>query len=379
MEKALKNLNRHPYTQIQLSDREKFHTGMLKITLDVFKKEAYEGIFGDKFANELYTPEDSEIKTCLEENSVDLSIKKGEKVFAIIESKFKTGLHYSKMKIEGKSEDVNQLEKYARKNSNTEYGFVISLFEEEKLKIDIKDVAISEFTPLTFTNQILKFLSCLNCEDYDDPAIPLVELWISYLKELKIVVDEFEMIQLAGISNHKEVKKLLNDIKLKGIFERHRLNIIKKNIEDIIIKEDLKNKLIEGAKIWGKPESENNYIIIGNTHGNASISMVMTDENKPITYGIQWQSDIVKFFIEFNEDDDYKTGSYEKTRINELERIGKILIEIFSSEKNVVPNKKGRFRSVTIKNKEIFKEINDMPKHFINVLGKLAENTPFIL
>ena len=31
----------HPFTQIQLSDREKFHTGMLKLTLDLFQKEAY--------------------------------------------------------------------------------------------------------------------------------------------------------------------------------------------------------------------------------------------------------------------------------------------------------------------------------------------------
>ena len=33
-------LVKHPYTQIQLSDREKFHTGMLKLTLDLFEKEA---------------------------------------------------------------------------------------------------------------------------------------------------------------------------------------------------------------------------------------------------------------------------------------------------------------------------------------------------
>jgi hypothetical protein len=33
-------LVKHPFTQIQLSDREKFHTGMLKLTLDLFEKEA---------------------------------------------------------------------------------------------------------------------------------------------------------------------------------------------------------------------------------------------------------------------------------------------------------------------------------------------------
>ncbi|MDG1798608.1 MAG: hypothetical protein P8H35_08580 [Flavobacteriales bacterium] len=370
MEKALKNLNRHPYTQIQLSDREKFHTGMLKITLDVFKKEAYAGIFGDKFANELYTPEDSEIKTCLEENSVDLSIKNGEKVFAIFESKFKTGLHYSKMKIEGESQDVNQLEKYARKNSNTEYGFVISLFEEEKLEIDIKGVAITEFTPLTFTNQILKFLLCFNYEDYDDPTIPLVELWISYLKELKIVVDEFEKIQLEGISNHKEVKKLLTDIKLKGIFERHRLNIIKNNIEDhLIIEEDLKNKLIEGAKIWGKPEPENNYIIIGNTHGNASISFVFKTE-KENSYGIQWQTGSVKIFIDIKQKQ-IKMREDRHEQLNSL--VGKLKDFKYVKEK---ANMKNIFQSITIIKKEIFEDITKMHDTLISILKILKANPP---
>ena len=81
LENALKKLKEHPYTQIQLSDREKFHTGMLKITLDVFQKEAYSEIFDVDFAKDLYTSESQKIETCLEENSVDLSIKKGRFYF----------------------------------------------------------------------------------------------------------------------------------------------------------------------------------------------------------------------------------------------------------------------------------------------------------
>ena len=36
----MSKIEKHPFTQIQLSDREKFHTGMLKLTLDLFQKEA---------------------------------------------------------------------------------------------------------------------------------------------------------------------------------------------------------------------------------------------------------------------------------------------------------------------------------------------------
>lgn len=42
----MSEIPKHSYPKIQLSDREKFHTGMLKLTLDLFQKEAYEGIFG---------------------------------------------------------------------------------------------------------------------------------------------------------------------------------------------------------------------------------------------------------------------------------------------------------------------------------------------
>lgn len=102
----MSEIPKHSFPKIQLSDREKFHTGMLKLTLYLFQKEAYESIFGTDFANDLYTAE-PKIETCLEENSVDLSTKKGEDVFAIIESKFKTGPHYSNYK----GDKISQLEK----------------------------------------------------------------------------------------------------------------------------------------------------------------------------------------------------------------------------------------------------------------------------
>ena len=98
-------------------------------------------------------------------------------------------------------------------------------------------------------------------------------------------------------SEKNKIKNDLNNIKLKGIFERYRLNLIKKSIEDEL-SIDLKDKLIEGAEIWKKPEPEKNYIIIGNTHGNASISFVLKTERKN-SYGIQWQAGSVKIFIQF--------------------------------------------------------------------------------
>ena len=157
----------HPFTQIQLSDREKFHTGMLKLDLRPFserglRRRSLEIIL----LITVFTSEVEEIETCLEENSVDLVItklpknengKRNGEVFAIIESKFKTGLHYSNYK----GEKISQLEKYALNNPKTEHGFVVSLFpeEEEDLKIQSKQKAkIHEFKNIRFTMEVLAFL-----------------------------------------------------------------------------------------------------------------------------------------------------------------------------------------------------------------------------
>ncbi len=364
LENALKKLKEHPYTQIQLSDREKFHTGMLKITLDVFQKEAYEGIFGDKFANELYNPEDSEIKTYLEENSVDLSIKKGKEVYAIIESKFKTGLHYSNYK----NRRVSQLTKYALNNPKTKHGFVVSLFPEqnEDLKISPEEkTQIKVFKKRTYTDDVLRFLKNTSSKLPDDPRVPLITLWTNYLKDLKIVVDEFKSIKLKGIPNNEDVKKLLSEVKLKGVFEGFRMSQVKQELEkELKEKNTIKQVLQTGAQIWKKLDTENNYIILGNTHGNASLSLVMTDEHKSISYGIQWQAGIVKVFIQpegKNLEKWRKDNAWGKLR----QEILKNLIELFESEwsgDKMKINKEGKFRSITVMEKELFTDISAMPE-----------------
>ena len=223
-------LVKHPFTQIQLSDREKFHTGMLKLTLDLFQKEAFESIFGTVFANELYTAE-PKIQTCLEENSVDLSIKKDKKVFAIVESKFKTGLHYSNYN----GEKVSQLEKYALNNPEVTYGFVVSLFPEEEEDLTIssgKKTKIENFAPLRYTVQVLDYLKANPYLKKDKPlhavedrwekiqkhpVTPLITRWKRHLEELGKHIDRFE--------NNEDLKKnifqedidlLISSIKLRG-------------------------------------------------------------------------------------------------------------------------------------------------------------------
>ena len=378
-------LVKHPFTQIQLSDREKFHTGMLKLTLDLFQKEAFESIFGTVFANELYTAE-PKIQTCLEENSVDLSIKKDKKVFAIVESKFKTGLHYSNYN----GEKVSQLEKYALNNPEVTYGFVVSLFPEEEEDLTIssgKKTKIENFAPLRYTVQVLDYLKAnpylkedkpLHVEKdrwekiQDDPSISLIALWKSYLEELAKIVGRFE--------NNKDLKKITSDdakllsiIKLKGVFEGYRMNQVKIKLQEVIKDEsELIKKLQDGAKVWKTPDAENNYIILGNTHGAASMSLVMTDEHESISYGIQWQAGSVKVFIQHEKK---ITSSWLAIREVALSELSKALGGPEINNKN----KKSKFKSFTLSKKDVLTDdIHKMDSHLIKILKTLRQYPPKI-
>ena len=406
----------HPFTQIQLSDREKFHTGMLKLTLDLFEKDAYAAIFGASFADELYTAEVEEIETCLEEKSVDLVIKKLPKnekgksngeVFAIIESKFKTGLHYSNYK----GEKISQLEKYALNNPKTEHGFVVSLFpeEEEDLKIQSKQKAkIHEFKKIRFTKEVLDYLKGLAAEDrwekiQDDPSTPLIILWKSYLEGLEEILNLFEknknpLDRITFKEEKEDIKSCLSNIKLKGVFEGYRMNQVKINLQiEIKNESELIKKLHDGAKVWKKPDPENNFIILGNTHGNASMSLVMTNEDETISYGIQWQAGNVKVFIQpegrlvsdwkndkkkLDEENKKRDKKSENTptlgwlakrekALNDLK--DEVCKEIETTE--VKLNKEGKFRSFTLFKRDVLiDDLRDMPKKVLKILKILSKH-----
>ena len=62
------------------------------------------------------------------------------------------------------------------------------------------------------------------------------------------------------------------------------MNQVKTKLEEELKKDDeIIKTLQDGANVWGKPDAENNFIILGNTHGNASMSLVMFDERESIS------------------------------------------------------------------------------------------------
>ena len=116
-----------------------------------------------------------------------------------------------------------------------------------------------------------------------------------------------------------------------------------------------------------------------NTHGNASLSLVMTDEHKSISYGIQWQDGIVKVFIqpEGKTLKKWRKGKDWTERQNTLEALKKIF-ESKWPENNIKLNREGKFRSITVMEKELFADISDMPGKLIQLLNTLSDNPPEI-
>ena len=176
------------------------------------------------------------------------------------------------------------------------------------------------------------------------------------------------------------------------------MNQVKTKLEEELKKDDeIIKTLQDGANVWGKPDAENNFIILGNTHGNASMSLVMFDERESITYGIQWQAGIVKVFIQpegklvsdwkndkkkLDEENKKRDKKSEKTptlgwlakrekALNDLK--DEVCKEIETTE--VKLNKEGKFRSFTLFKRDVLiDDLRDMPKKVLKILKILSKH-----
>lgn len=360
IEEAFKNLKIHPFTELQLSDREKFHTGMLKFILDNTTKNLYSEIFRTDFDKQ-------NLSSQLEKNSVDLLITNNNSPYIIVEAKFKTGIHQTK----SKGRIISQLQKYAEDNPQVEKGFLISLFKElneDTLKVENNE-NIKYFKNITFTGEILDSIKSLDGSEWDDRNHGvLIQLWIDYLKNLKVIVDYVvdSQLNILGVNSDFNVfKKYSDELKLSGLFERYRLCLILDKISFFLTDNNYKKSIEDFGKI-------------DNTHGNALLEFPMDFKNPSNnlfkSYGIQWQTDKLKFFVVM--DNHRLDDEIEKTREDYLLRIGKelqLLIKKDKSKINGKINRKGKFRSINIYERSMFDEVNDMPKMILKILNKIED------
>ena len=387
MNMSFKGLQEHPFTYIQLSDKEKFHTGMLKLLLDVFKSlEKEHGLW------HVDSKDYSNFEYVLEEESIDLYAKEGEDE-TIVESKFKSGIHLSKVRIASQTKIVSQLAKYVHKKPEAKNGVVVSLFPEREQDLDVKDwlqelnaeSEINDFKNIQFTetvhNRLVDLLSELESdkssrgkiEPNGEGKIALLQLWKSYLRDLKEFVDYFE-------GHQKDLRRIeqsnfgvtLESIKLKGIFERQRMIQIQQKVYELI--KDKERRLLELF------EYESDHKAVGridNTHGNALLHIAIPPvvENEILQdFGLQWQNNSLKFFIQRknrNTKDDFQS-SREKA----LKKWGEKLKQVVDpkAEPGIKNPSSGKFASVSIMKPEVFDSIESFPATLVLGLKFLLEN-----
>ena len=361
IEQAFENLKTHPFTELQLSDREKFHIGMLKFVLENSTKNLYKDFFKTDFDKQ-------KLSSHLEKDSVDLLITdntNNNSPYIIVEAKFKSGIHNTTYK--GKC--MSQLQKYVETNPDAKKGFLVSLFKElntDKLKIESqKKESIKYFKNITFTGEILESIKSLDKTEWNGPnnAI-LIQFWIDYLKNLKVILDYVEGRHLNSLNNNSDCqfKKDSDELKLSGLFERYRLSLVLEKINLFL----LQNKDEKSIEDFGK---------IDNTHGNALLEFSFDFKNPPYSnfksYGIQWQMDKLKFFVNID-----KLNEVDKDREKYLSKKGRelqLLIKKDKSELNEKVNRKGKFRSINIYERSMFDDINDMPEKILKILNKIDE------
>ena len=162
-------LERHPFTLIGLSDREKFHTGMIAFMIRYFWEHEVddfrlnlievlwkkEGLLQEEFKQR------ERIDVRVEQGNIDLLVMVGNQVRAFAEIKFKTTLH------------GNQLDSYQQKHPESP-AVVLGLFQEET----------NEHVPaVSFPDKVTTFFERHSGAllDGQNDSLALLLLWIEYL------------------------------------------------------------------------------------------------------------------------------------------------------------------------------------------------------
>ncbi|MFH2053031.1 MAG: hypothetical protein ABIK96_11245 [bacterium] len=329
----------HPFHELALSDREKFHTGFLKLAIERL------GTMG--FARQVFPGlPDGVLTVRLEKDSIDLLIEvrdhDGGPVTGagIVEVKFKTGLHGDQIK-----RYKIKLSKQAAYCQADIHCYLVSLFPP----IPGRDT--SRARVLNFARDVAPALaSALDRAsglEPDDRA--LFAIWLGFLQSLEPVLDHFDSTALGALP---EYPRMLDRARLRGIFERQRLLAVRDQV---------------GALPAGLQSR------IANTHGNALIEFFGTEGI--FSYGLQWQGGILKLFIAIKHAS--KVALYDEARRVALKALRSVILERCPYLR-LVPdnpiNKSGKFRSITLAGWDIWSDCRERPPDIRTILAALARD-----
>ena len=175
---------------------------------------------------------------------------------------------------------------------------------------------------------------------------------------------QLESLNLNIYNNNKDFEYYSDKLKLSGLFENYRLNLIKEEINEAIKQE---KKVICFEK-----KNYEYFSRIDNTRGNALLHYEKKFENPPhedfISYGIQWQTDKIKFYIRS------KNKKVNKIRDEYLIKFGKLLQDkVFPDGIDLKLNPNGKFKSTSLHEHFMFDDLTEIPDKIIELLNCLED------
>lgn len=360
---TIEKLKNHPFTFMQLSDKEKFHTGLIAYAIKEYPKflnhllnDGRNYLAGDKY------------RVLVEHDSTDILIvneyyydeperfpgKDKITPFAVIEVKFKSAMHSSK-----KNEDViPQLTKYEEKYKKHNPQFIyIYLFDEP----EVQSQFYNSWRFISY-NDLVNMLEPFYGAGYEGD-VQIIGAWISYIKLMvefsKFVKNQALFSLKTAYQSNDTIVALIHDIKMKGLVDHYRYSLFLNSL--------LKSNLIDTPLLKYPTKNEDKkkdciYYLIDNTHGNGLIHFEIY--NGKTTYGIQWQSSILKLYMHADSK-------------NNTERDSELLAlatKLFGEDSHTL-NKDGVFRSISIYKDlswDIYDDQNDKVAIIADCLNKLA-------
>ncbi len=348
LKQSFNELIEHPYTAMGLVDREKFHTGLLGYTCKSIPPFLSKLIDNDQLSGY------HQLTAIFEQDSIDLIIENGDEQIAVFEMKLKTTVHNSGKK------DISQLvaisekieKKNKKKNTTTPPFRLVTLFgQKEDLPKGWKNITYKEIS-----KKLDETLAELDKQkiSIDKNTKALITLWLGYLKK---IVEISDCVLNAGSKSiesidRKEFEDLLTKIKLKGIFEDYRANMI--------LKDDSISALMKKKDFMVK---------IDNSHGNGLLDLAFTNRYNH-NFGIQWQANKLKLFavpIEKSE----KNSTLRADRDAFLTKLADFYYNNTESLTGKL-NKDGHFRSITIEeNWSFFDDLEKKAVEILKIMNKL--------
>ena len=346
---ALDRLKRHPFQQLQLAGREKFHTAMLAHVLSHPRigPAVFEEIAGRAAPGPL--------RGICEHDSMDLIVvsaggEVGDPWHAVIEMKYATRLH------------GQQLKKYAekirrRRQEVAPARLLVSLFAPRS----DDEIAGTGFERVDLFGGVLAAVRSRVAQLGDADEDGLIRLWVRYLEDVAV---QREALVALGTDEALEFGAALAVTKLKGLFEEQRLLPTRMALEE---------QMTGGSGRKSVP-----LVVAGNTRGNPLLETnFFPVSGVNVKYGLQWQSGNLKLFVSFEDRNcpcESERGKTLKALADRLREVTRGRVDWPDDAGPWVLNKTGKFRSITVMRWDPWGDVRARPREFVVLAEALRDD-----